>query len=193
MDTARRTGARNSLTRVKLLDAAEQLKVEEGYAAVTSRHVGQRAGISPQLVHYYFRTMDDLFLDVFRRRADQGFARFERAFAAQPSLRTIWNSLIESIGSTFILEFAALANHRKAIRAEIASYAERFRVMQLEAMSSILAKIGPLPDGVTPEVVHVAMAGVSQIIALEQSLGIRGAHEQTLALIEQFLDDADAP
>ena len=42
------------------MDAAEQLLLEEGYAAVTSRRVGARAGLKPQLVHYYFRTMDDL-------------------------------------------------------------------------------------------------------------------------------------
>ena len=73
MDSARRMGAKDSLTRTKLLDAAERLMLEEGYAAVTSRRVGRKAGISSQLVHYYFRTMDDLFLEVFRRRAEEGF------------------------------------------------------------------------------------------------------------------------
>ncbi|EUA30299.1 bacterial regulatory s, tetR family protein [Mycobacterium xenopi 4042] len=57
-----------------LLDAAEQLMLEEGYAAVTSRRVAQKAALKPQLVHYYFRTMDDLFLAAFRRRAEEGFA-----------------------------------------------------------------------------------------------------------------------
>ena len=42
-------------------------------------------------------------------------------------------------GSKFNLEFVALANHRKAIRAEMASYAERFRSMQLDAITAILA------------------------------------------------------
>src|SRR5207248_5704599 len=80
--SARRIGAPNSKTRAQLVDAAEQLLLEEGYAAVTSRRVGARAGLKPQLVHYYFRTMDDLFVEIFRRRADENFARFERALAA---------------------------------------------------------------------------------------------------------------
>ena len=58
----RRIGAESSTTRQALLDAAEQVMREEGYAAVTSRRVAQRAGLKPQLVHYYFRTMDELFL-----------------------------------------------------------------------------------------------------------------------------------
>ena len=190
METARRMGTKDSLTRAQLLDAAEALMLEEGYAAVTSRRVGRKAGISPQLVHYYFRTMDDLFLEVFRRRAEEGFAQFARALEAQPTLRTIWKSLSAGPGSAFNLEFVALANHRKAIRAEMASYAERFRTMQLEAVSSILDGRGPLPGGITPEVVLVALAGVAQLVALERALGVGGGHEQALAFVERHLDDS---
>jgi TetR/AcrR family transcriptional regulator len=185
----RRIGAEDSVARAQLLDAAEQLLLAEGYAAVTSRRVAAKAGLKPQLVHYYFRTMDDLFLAVFRRRAEEGFAQFERAITDQPTLRTIWSSLRSGPGSTFNLEFVALANHRKAIRAEMASYAERFRTMQLEAISSILATREELPDGVTPEVVLVAMAGVAQLIALERALGVSGGHEPALAFVERYLDD----
>jgi len=185
----RRIGAEDSNTRAQLLDAAEQLLLEEGYAAVTSRRVAAAAGLKPQLVHYYFRTMDDLFLAVFRRRADEGFALFARALDEQPSLRTIWNSLNVGPGARFNLEFVALANHRKAIRAEIASYAERFRTLQLEAISLILEARGPLPDGMTPEVVLVVMAGVAQLIALERPLGVSGGHDATLAFIERYLDN----
>ena len=189
MDSPRRTGAKDSVTRTQLLDAAEQLMLEEGYAAVTSRGVGRKAEISSQLVHYYFGTMDDLFLEVFRRRAEEGFAEFARAIEAQPTLRTIWSSLSAGPGSAFNLEFVALANHRKAIRAEIANYAERFRTMQLDAIAAILAQRRALPEGVTAEVVLVVLAGVAQLVALERALGVSGGHDQTLALVEKYLDD----
>ena len=52
--------------------------IEEGYAAVTSRRLANKAGLKPQLVHYYFRTMEELFLEVFRRRAEEGSARCTR-------------------------------------------------------------------------------------------------------------------
>jgi TetR/AcrR family transcriptional regulator len=190
MASTRRIGAEDSETRAALLSAAEQLMLEEGYAAVSSRRVAQKAGLKPQLVHYYFRTMDDLFLEVFRRRAEEGFAQFARALEAQPTLRTIWKSLSAGPGSAFNLEFVALANHRKAIRAEMASYAERFRSMQLEAVSSILDGRGPLPGGITPEVVLVALAGVAQLIALERALGVSGGHAQALAFVERHLGDS---
>jgi AcrR family transcriptional regulator len=188
-EPGRRVGGKDSRTRVKLLDAAEKLLLDEGYAAVTSRRVGREAGVGSQLVHYYFASMDDLFLEVFRRRAEEGFAQFERAIAARPTLRTIWKSLSAGPGSKFNLEFVALANHRKTIRAEMASYAERFRTMQMNAISTILAPRDALPDGMTPEVVLVAMAGIAQLIGLERALGISGGHEPTLAFVERHLDE----
>ena len=74
MASARRIGAPDAKNRVVLLDAAEQLLLEEGCAAVSSRRVADTAGLKPQLVHYYFRTMEDLFLAVLRRRAEEGLA-----------------------------------------------------------------------------------------------------------------------
>ena len=176
---ARRIGAADSKTRAQLLDAAEQLLLEEGYAAVTSRRVGAKAGLKPQLVHYYFRTMDDLFLEVFRRRAEENLARFERAVAADGSLRTLWQLNADPRGAAFTIEFVALANHRKAIRAEIARYAERFRAAQLEALTAALAADGVAADQLPPIVALLMMTGLSQVLALEDALGVTAGHDAT--------------
>src|SRR5947208_9564410 len=122
--SSRRIGAPDSKTRAQLLDAAERLMRDEGYAAVTSRRIAARAGLKPQLVHYYFRTMDDLFVEVFRRRAESDLAGFERAITADGSLRNLWQMNNGQRGARFTMEFVALANHRKAIRKEVARYAE---------------------------------------------------------------------
>src|SRR3954447_8663133 len=120
--SSRRIGTTDSKTRAQLVNAAEELLLEEGYAAVTSRRVGAKAGLKPQLVHYYFRTMDDLFVEVFRRGADEDIARFERAVAADGSLHSLWKLNSDPRGAAFTIEFVALANHRKSIRDEIARY-----------------------------------------------------------------------
>src|SRR4051794_15289205 len=91
MATSRRMGATDSKTRTLLLDVAEQMIIEEGYAAVSSRRVAAKAGLSAQLVHYYFRTMDDLLLEVYRRRADEGLAKFEQLVETKPSLKDLWD------------------------------------------------------------------------------------------------------
>ena len=184
----RRLGAEDSLSRARLLDAAEGLLVDEGYAAVTSRRVAARAGLKPQLVHYYFRTMDDLFRAVFRRRADENLERVERAVAADGSLRALWQLNADPRGAAFTTEFVALANHRKEIRDEIAHYAERYRAAQLAAVTVALGDCGIGDDQLPPIVALLIMTGLSQVMALEVALGVTSGHDTTL----QFIDRAIA-
>ncbi len=172
---------------MKLVDAAERLLLEEGYAAVSSRKVGARAGIKPQLVHYYFRTMDDLYLEVFRRRADANLARFERAVAADGSLRTLWRLNADPRGAAFMTEFVALANHRKSIRAEIARYAERHRAAQLEAVTAALVADGVTPDRLPPVAALLVMTGLAQVLAFEQALGVTAGHRATLDFVDEVI------
>lgn len=185
--SSRRIGAPDSKTRAQLVDAAEALLLDEGYAAVTSRRVAAKAGLKPQLVHYYFRTMDDLHLEVLRRQADHNLAQFEQAIAADGSLRNLWRLNADPRGAAFTIEFVALANHRKAIRAEIARYAERFRAAQLDAVTVALESHG-LADRMPPIVALLLMTGVSQMLAIEQALGVTAGHDTTIS----YIDDAVA-
>ena len=142
MTSARRIGAPDAKNRGVLLDAAEQLMLEEGYAAVTSRRVAEKAALKPQLVHYYFRTMDDLFLAAFRRRAEEGLAVQAQVLQSRQPLWALWRFSTDPAATAITMEFIALANHRKALKAEIAYYAERFREEQQKALSAVLQRYG---------------------------------------------------
>lgn len=190
--TNRRIGSAESRSRTLLIDAAEQLILEEGYAAVTSRRVAAKAGLKPQLVHYYFRTMDDLFLEVFRRRADENIARFDRAMASDPSLRSLWELSSDPRGAAFMIEFVALANHRKLIRAEIARYAERYRAGLLDAVTSALAAGDVDATDLPPVVALLIMTGLSQIMSIEQTLGVTAGHAATMSFIESAIARLEA-
>ena len=184
---SRRIGSADSKTRARLLDAAERLMRDEGYAAVTSRRVAAEAGLKPQLVHYYFRTMDDLFVELFRRGADQNLVAFEEAVAADGSLTNLWRLNTDRRGAVITLEFVALANHRKAIRAEIAGYAERFRAAQVQAVGDALAAAGVDEDQMPPIAALLLMTGLTQMLALEDALGVSAGHDTTVEFIERAL------
>jgi AcrR family transcriptional regulator len=186
MVSPRRLGTEDSKTRAQLLDAAEELMLEAGYAAVTSRRVAAKAGLKPQLVHYYFRSMDDLFLAAFQRRADLGLERHAKALASDQPLRAAWKASTDQRGTALTLEYAALANHRKVIRVEIARYAERFREMQVEALERFVARYD-----VSPIVLHVVLTGITQVLALEDGLGVTTGHAETIALVEHYLDELE--
>ncbi len=144
-----------------------------------------------QLVHYYFGSMDDLFLDMYRRRFQEGCERLRSAMEVHPSLRTVWRFGVDRFGLAFSLEFVALANHRKAIRDEISWSAERFRDLQLDAIATILRDRGISPEVCPPVVVLLAMSGVSQTIAIEEALGITSGHEEMVQFVERWIDQAE--
>ena len=184
---ARRIGAPDAKNRGLLLDAAERLMLEEGYAAVTSRRLASRAGLKPQLVHYYFRTMDELFLEVFRRRAEEGLQVQAQALQCPQPLWALWRFGTDPAFTRISMEFMALANHRKEMRAEIAYYAERFREEQRQAVADALQHYGAASEDVPPVVWTVLMTSLSRFLVLEQAVGIAGGHAETLELVESYL------
>lgn len=183
----RRIGAENSRTRAALLDAAEQLMRKEGYAAVTSRRLGEEAKLKPQLVHYYFRTMDDLFLALWQRFTDRTGETQFRALTSSRPLSELWE-FCSNVGDTSLaIEFMALAHHRKVIRNAIARQGDRFRRIQVEALSRIVDAYG-LKDVVgSAEILSVMLASVSRVLVMEADLGIFAGHATTIRFVERWL------
>ncbi|MGI5460814.1 TetR/AcrR family transcriptional regulator [Streptomyces sp. CA-249302] len=188
MTAPRRMGTENSKTRQVLLDVTERLMLEEGYAAVGIRRVAREAEVAPALVLYYFRTLDDLFLAVLRRRGDEELERQIRLLDGPRPLRALWQ-LNSHPGNALTTEFTALANHRKTIRAELADRAERYREAQLEALTRRLAETGTeLPPEVSPAVLLMLTNALGRIIMMENTMGMTTRHAEALAFVEQVLE-----
>jgi AcrR family transcriptional regulator len=80
-----------SSSRGQLLDAAAVVMATEGYAAVTSRRVAAEAGLNRALAHYYFHTMDDLFIALLRHQAEQGLATQAKVLKSDQPLWALWD------------------------------------------------------------------------------------------------------
>jgi AcrR family transcriptional regulator len=184
----RKLGSDDSETRRLILDAAEQLMQEEGYAAVTSRRLGAKAGVNAQLIHYYFRSMDNLFLELWRRYTEANIARQAQAFLSPQPLRTLWESAIDQRNTTLGAEIMALARHRKELRAEIARTAEAFRRLQAGALAKVMVDYGLKDNFKSAEILSVLIAAVARILVVENELEISYGHGETRALIEEWID-----
>lgn len=187
MTATRRIGAEDSATRAELLDAAMLLMLQEGYAAVSSRKVAAKAGLKPQLVHYYFRTMDDLFLALVRRGAEQNLERQAAALTSPTPLRAVWEFMTDPAGTVLVSEFSALANHRKAIRAELAAYADQFRALQTQALTRILADYGVGSAPLAPAAVPVLLTAITQILGMEAALGMTTGHAELREAVDAWI------
>lgn len=191
MARKQKVGLERSATRALLLEAAEQLMLEEGYMAVTSRRVGTKAGVRPQLVHYYFPSMDDLFVALFRHRSERGMQQAAAALQGEQPLRVIWQQGKESRDIALTLEFMALANHRKAIRSVLEQYGEQLRRLQHEALTRYFAQRGITP-AIPAEVMSLLLSSVGIFLVLESQVGVTYAHEEAEAFIEATLRDFEA-
>ncbi len=185
-------GTETSETRFLLLDITERIMLQDGYAAVSSRRIAKDAGVTAALVHYYFGTLDDLFLAVLRRRGEQQLERQRRLLAAPQPLHALWSMSTEP-GTALLMEFMALANHRKVIRAELAAYAEKYRKDQLEVLGTHLREVGLDTKAIPPESLAVLIAGVSRVIVMEEALGIKTGLRETRNLVEGLLDRYEGP
>jgi AcrR family transcriptional regulator len=162
--------------------------VQDGYAAVTYRAVATQAGVTPGLVQYYFPSLDELFIEVLRRGTDRILDRLAEASKAEQPLRAAWEYANNPAGTALLMEFMALANHRKSIAAVIGEGGERVRQAQLEALVEKWPAYGLDADQLEPRAVLFLMSCIPRMAHLEESFGTFTGHREAIEMVEAFLD-----
>lgn len=187
MTATRRLGSAQSATHGLILDAAQAVMLEQGYAAVSARRVAAQAGIKPALVQYYFGSMDELLLALYRRGAEGVLARQEEALASGRPWQALWALSTDPARAALGVEFMALANHRKAIGAEIAAYVTRTQKLQALALAQLLAKAGVDLTAYPPAGVTLMLAGIARALVMEQGIGMDFGHAEAAGIVARWL------
>jgi len=169
--------------RTLLLDSAEALIREEGYGAATVRRIASRLRLKHQVVFYYFGSLDELLVEVFRRFARLHRDVLEKALDSANPLRAMWDVIRDPGVTPLMLEFMALANHNDAIRAEIARNAIDIRNLETDAIARHLRQRGIEPR-LSPRVVSILSNAVGRLLVQEATLGIHEGHQEALALAD---------
>jgi AcrR family transcriptional regulator len=192
MAEPRRPRAATVEKRAQLLDVTEEIMLDEGYAAVSSRSVAGRAGIPASLVHYHFPTLDDLFVAVLTRRADRNVERIAAALASDEPLRAWWAVASDPRGTALFTELIAAANHRDALKAEVGDLARQVRKIQMDALASVLGEYGVDTDDFPPALVAAAVQGLSIVLVQDRVRGFDTAHEEAAAAMARLVDRLEA-
>lgn len=179
--------------RGKLIEATARLMREEGYAAATSRRVAAEAGVKQALVYYYFPTMDDLFVEVLRAGAETALARMRALLTEDDPLRALWVMNSDSAVTALNAEFMALANHRKAIGAELKAYAERVRDIETAAVTMVLRANHIDLDEYPPVAISMLIAQVARSLCNESAVGVTQGHDELRAFVERQLSLLKTP
>ena len=186
MAQTRRMGVEGSKQRTVLMDAAEAILCDEGYIGISARNVATRAGLTKQLLYYYFRTMDDLILALVRRINERRLERFENALLSAEPLRALWALNTDPSGAALATELTAIASHREEVRAEIVTSAQQFRALQARTVSKLLSKSGQKASDSAAAIVMIA-AALAKTVVSEAALGLTEGHAEALTVVERML------
>jgi AcrR family transcriptional regulator len=93
-ETASTTPARAAAEEA-LLDAAERLLVEVGYAKITTRRLAVEAGVNHGLVHYYFGSNENLLVRALERFTGRLIARQRELYAADIPFVEKWRTAMQ--------------------------------------------------------------------------------------------------
>lgn len=182
----RRMGQPGSENWNTMLDGAEHILREEGHAALTSRRIAEQIGVKQRLVYYYFRTMDELIIALFRRSADRDLQRLRDAAGTDHTLREIWNTAAASTDSRLIAEFMALANRIDGLRTEVIHFIEESRAIQIAEILAALRR-GSVKNAIPAPGLALLATSIALSLSRESQLGITTGHGEIMTVIEQFL------
>lgn len=175
-----------------MLDAAEDILRDEGYGALTSRRVAERLGVKQRLVYYYFRTMDDLVLETFKRLAVRDLERLEAGVASGRPLHEAWDLFSNNSDPRIVSEFMALANHHEKLSKEVIAFIEKSREVQIRALKKAMAAKGKDTSSLSPDAIALICTSVALALNRERALGIKKGHAPVKKMIRQFFDEIES-
>ena len=182
--SAYRKGALNSEVRQRLVELAREIIHEEGCAAVTAGRLAKQVGLGRPTVHYYFGTIEELFVAVIRHEGEEVRKWLAEALKTGNPLRVIWNPSRELVPLTF--ELIAMAIRSEAIQAETRRYTELYRDMLTTAIERYLVERG-LKTNAPPIAIGLIVQGLSQALAGDSACGVSAGHRETEALVEGWI------
>lgn len=181
-----------------LLDAAERLLVERGYAAITSRALAAEAGVNNGLVHYYFGSMEEVLVQVLERFTERLIVRQRAMYAGPGSFlekwRTAWRFQEDDLRAGYSkiwLELQALAWNRPDLRERIARVEAEWRAVLSEAIGRALEEYG-VAETFPPGAVVALVVTFAQGFALQRLQGVKEGHAELLDWIEHWLESLEA-
>jgi DNA-binding transcriptional regulator YbjK len=184
--STRRIAAPGSASWHAMLDGAEVILRDEGYAALTSRRVAECINVKQRLVYYYFKTMDDLIVETFRRLSARELERLRQALDSKQPLRNIWAACIHTSDARMVSEFIALANRNERLRHEVIAFIEESRLIQVKALRAAFAGKSAA-NKVAPAGLAMMATSLALSFVREKALGVSAGHREILAAIEDFI------
>jgi AcrR family transcriptional regulator len=179
-----------SAAEVALLDAAERLLVDVGYARITTRALAEEAGVNHGLVHYYFGSNENLMVRALERFTERLIARQRELYSADLPFVDKWRTAMRYLVGEDVsyekvwLELQALGWNNDEVRARLAEVNREWRAVLTEAFAEPHRELGiELPLDALVSLVITFNVG----IIVERLGGIETGHHELLDWIDAWL------
>jgi AcrR family transcriptional regulator len=184
-----KTAARSAAEEA-LLDAAERLLVDVGYARITTRALAEEAGVNHGLVHYYFGSNENLLVRALERFTARLVERQRELYAADLPFIDKWRTAMKYLLSEDVtyekawLELQALAWNQPELRERLAHVNDEWRAVLTEAFREPHRQLGiEMPLDALVALVMTFNVG----IMVERLGDIETGHEALLDWIDRWL------
>lgn len=180
-------------TRRALLDAAEELLISKGMAAITTRKVAEQAGVNQALVHYHFGTIEELLLAALERVSVQVKERSQEIYSTHGSFMDGWFEEMQAmITSDFErgwgkvwLENLTLAANRPKIRKQYVKASTMTRKLHERQVSEMLEEHGVDATLYPAQAIVTLLDAITSKLILDRLVGIRAGHSELLAMLHR--------
>jgi len=161
-------------TRERILRAAIEEIADKGIGGARTRGIAERAGVNNALVHYHFKTMDDLIIEA-AAAVFAGLADMAAATLTSPSVvegMDEMNDLVAGIdpdepGWQVLLEAMVHTPRRPRLSGFVLGWLDDYREALRERLDRAVAE-GELPESIDTEGLSLAL------MALYDGLGLYG-------------------
>jgi AcrR family transcriptional regulator len=184
-----KTAARSAAEEA-LLDAAERLLVDIGYARITTRRLAEEAGVNHGLVHYYFGSNENLLVRALERFTERLIERQRELYAADLPFIEKWRTAMRFLISEDVtyekawMELQALAWNHPELRGQLASLNAEWRAVLTDALREPHRNLGiEMPLDALVSLVMTFNIG----IMVERLGDIETGHRELLDWIDQWL------
>jgi AcrR family transcriptional regulator len=188
-EAAQKTSAREAAEEA-LLDAAERLLVEVGYAAITTRRIAAEAGVNHGLVHYYFGSNENLLVHALERFTARLVARQRELYATDLPFIEKWRQAMRYLVGDDVtyekiwLELQAMAWNHPELRERLAQVNAEWRGVLTDAFAQAQREYGiEMPLEALVSLVLTFNVGVM----VERLGGIETGHQALLDWIDEWL------
>ena len=181
-------------TEERFLDAAERLLISDGYATISTRRLAEEAGVNHGLVHYYFGSMEQLFVRVLERFTEQLIARQREMYAADIPFIEKWRRAMAYLDEDRVsgyqkiwFELQALAWNRPDLRERLIRVRHQWAEVLTEACQRACGEYGIDTERFPVEALATLVGTFNEGIILNRLGGVYEGHAALMEMIDRWL------